>query len=96
MEEITTENINLVENPKEKVLYKIRCPDCITLYEVEANKIISTSPEFECPQCHCLFGFDYPPLKPHSILTFKIPETQFVFKKHCPKCNYLQDDKNKI
>lgn len=100
MTQITTNNIHDTEktniNPTPRVSYKIRCPDCVTLYEVDATKIQSVAPEFECPKCQCLFGFDYPPMNPNAILTFKIPSAEFEFKKNCPKCQHYQNDKNQI
>jgi hypothetical protein len=99
MNQITTENSTFKENPNTsntKVTFKIRCPDCITLYEVDASKVNSVIPEFECPKCQCLFGFDYPPINPNSVLTFKIPAADFEFKKNCPKCQHFQSDKNQI
>lgn len=101
MNQITTNNIQDTEKTNitpvtPRVTYKMRCPECVTLYEVDALKIQTVVPEFECPKCQCLFGFDYPPMNPNSILTFKIPSVEFDFKKNCPKCQHYQSDRNQI
>lgn len=96
-EKTNTENkIGLSNETLSKLTYKIRCPECITLYEVDAAKISTLVPEFECSKCHCLFSFDYPPINPNAVLTFKLPSLEFDFKRNCPKCQHYQSDKNQI
>ncbi|NUM58314.1 MAG: hypothetical protein HUU56_06765 [Bdellovibrionaceae bacterium] len=75
---------------------KFRCPDCLTLYEVSADKIRSFAPEFECPKCQCHFGFDYPPSNPNTILTYKVSPQQKQIQKSCPKCHHLQKESLQI
>ena len=75
---------------------KFRCPECLTLYEVSADKIRSLTPEFESPKCQCHFGFDYPTSNPNTILTYKISPLQKQIQKSCPKCHHLQKESLQI
>lgn len=94
MNEITIE-----KTPQHKLqqnLLKFRCPECLKLYEVKSSLILSPIPEFDCPNCHCHFGFDYPPMDASAILTYKIRPTEFEPQRHCPKCHFFQNEKNEI
>lgn len=66
------------------VKLKIRCPQCVKLYEVESEDIRSEAPLFQCISCQTRFGFEYPPADPANILCFEIsnqPETLTAAKQ---------------
>lgn len=89
MDKITTEKLN---TPTDYLT--IRCPQCLKLYMVQEEQIKTVYPEFTCTGCQCHFAFEYPVSNRDSILTFQIAPTQFEFKKKCPKCDFLQSEKN--
>ncbi|MBN8536728.1 MAG: hypothetical protein J0M15_06720 [Deltaproteobacteria bacterium] len=93
MNQITTEN-STITNSKDQTTLKIRCPQCISLYEVHSSKINTSIAEFVCPKCQSLFGFNYPPSNPSAILTFLISLDELELKKSCPKCHHFQSEKN--
>jgi len=89
MDKITTEKLN---TPADYLT--IRCPQCLKLYMVHEGQIKTVYPEFTCTGCDCHFAFEYPVPNRDSILTFQIAPTQFELKKKCPKCDFLQSEKN--
>lgn len=91
MDKITTEKLN---TPTDNL--SIRCPQCLKLYTVQEEQIKTVYPEFTCRDCQCHFAFEYPVQNRDSIITFQVAPTQFEFKKKCPKCDFLQSEKNEI
>lgn len=89
MDKITTEKLN---TPADYLT--IRCPQCLNLYRVQEDQIKTVYPEFTCKSCQCHFAFEYPVSNRDSVLTFQVSPTQFDFKKKCPKCDFLQSEKN--
>ncbi|WP_374029036.1 hypothetical protein [Bdellovibrio bacteriovorus] len=51
---------------------KIRCPNCVKLYEVESDEIHSENPLFACISCETRFSFEFPPSDPANILCFPV------------------------
>lgn len=91
MNKITTENFETTID-----YLTIRCPDCLKLYVVNEEQIKTVYPEFTCNDCKCHFAFEYPVPNKDSIITFKVVPTHFEFKKKCPKCEFMQNEKNEI
>lgn len=91
MDKITTEKLNTPTD-----FLTIRCPDCLKLYVVQEEQIKTVYPEFTCNDCECHFTFEYPVSNKESIVTFKVAPTLFEFKKKCPKCEFMQNEKNEI
>ncbi len=91
MDKITTEKLNTPED-----YLTIRCPQCLKLFMVQEVQIKTVYPEFTCTGCKCHFAFEYPVPNRDSIITFQVAPTQFEFKKKCPKCEHLQNEKNEI
>jgi hypothetical protein len=91
MDKITTEKSN---TPADYLT--IRCPQCLKLYMVQEEQIKTVFPEFTCTGCRCHFAFEYPVPNRDSVVTFQIAPTQFEFKKKCPKCDHMQNEKNEI
>ncbi len=91
MNKTTTEN---VITPPDYLT--IRCPDCLKMYMVNEEQIKTVYPEFTCNDCKCHFAFEYPVPNKESIITFKVVPTHFEFKKKCPKCEFMQSEKNEI
>lgn len=89
MDKITTEKLS---TPADYLT--IRCPQCLKQYVVNEGQIATVYPEFTCTGCQCHFAFEYPVPNRDSILTFQIMSTPFEFKKKCPKCDFLQSEKN--
>lgn len=52
--------------------FKIRCPQCTKLYEVNSEDIKNETPLFQCISCEVHFSFEYPPKDSHNILCFPI------------------------
>jgi hypothetical protein len=91
IDKITTEKLN---TPVDYLT--IRCPQCLKLYMVQEDQIKTVFPEFTCTGCRCHFAFEYPVPNRDSVVTFQIAPTQFEFKKKCPKCDHMQNEKNEI
>lgn len=91
MNKTTTERII---NPPDYL--KIRCPQCLKSYVVQEDQIKTVYPEFTCTGCKCHFAFEYPVNNRDAIITFQVAPTQFEFKKKCPKCEFMQNEKNEI
>ncbi len=90
MNKITT------EKSKQTEYLTIRCPQCLKLYMVQDDQIKTVYPEFTCTGCKCHFAFEYPVPNRETVVTFQIAPTQFEFKKKCPKCDFMQSEKNEI
>lgn len=95
MNEITTEKFNTPTDNSTAHL-TLRCPQCLKLYMVQEEQIKTVYPEFTCTSCQCHFAFEYPVTNREAIVTFQIAPTQFEFKKKCPKCDFMQSEKNEI
>lgn len=91
MDKITTENLD-----QSSEYLTIRCPDCLKLYMVSEDQIKTVYPEFTCSDCQCHFAFEYPVANKNAVITFKVVPTHFEFKKKCPKCEFMQNEKNEI
>lgn len=91
MDKITTEKLN---TPSDYLT--IRCPDCLKMYMVQEEQIKTVYPEFTCNDCHCHFAFEYPVSNRDAVITFKVVPTHFEFKKKCPKCDFMQNQKNEV
>lgn len=89
LDKITTEKF------KEGYL-AIRCPECLKEYLVKEDLIQSTYPEFTCQQCQGHFSFEYPVVDRQAIITFKTQPLDITNKRSCPKCQFLQSEKNEI
>lgn len=91
MDKITTEKLDTTID-----YLNIRCPQCLKLYMVQEDQIKTVYPEFTCTGCQCHFAFEYPAPNRESVVTFQIAPTQFEFKKKCPKCDFMQSEKNEV
>lgn len=91
MDKITTEKLN---TPVDYL--NIRCPQCLKLYMVQEDQVKTVYPEFTCTGCQCHFAFEYPVPNRNAVITFQVAPTHFEFKKKCPKCDFMQSEKNEV
>lgn len=70
--------------------FKLRCPSCAKLYEVDSVDIETVSPQFQCVSCDCRFTFAYPPINPDHIVCSVVNALGHLSlqteQKTCPKC----------
>jgi hypothetical protein len=57
----------------EQAVVRVRCPNCIKLYAVDAAEIAEAKPQFECAKCQTRFWFPFPAsLSAGEILGFPL------------------------
>lgn len=70
--------------------FRVRCPSCAKLYQIDVATVFSTSPQFQCVACPTKFTFDFPPTDPQHIECRKVEERSsasiVVAKRKCPRC----------
>jgi len=54
------------------VKFRVRCPSCTKLYEVESKDILNEAPLFQCITCETRFSFEVPTKDSQQIQTFVI------------------------
>lgn len=83
--------------------FRVRCPSCAKLYEVESKDILNEAPLFQCIACETRFSFEIPVKDSQQIQTFIISGPQDLKPKAgsvvvdrsqtraCPKCGAINN-----
>ena len=91
---MSLENLTAFENA-DKAIYKVHCPSCQKLYQVQSSELKTAFPHFDCRVCQTTFTFENPPPNPSAVLTKVVRPIRREIKKEsaelkkCMQCQKL-------